>query len=349
MLDPFAPGLLARLPEPPRRVVVVRASRIGDFLCATPALRALRAALPAAEFTVIGLPFNRDLAERSPHVDRFVPFPGFPGIAEQFFDARTATAFFRRMQGEAFDLAIQMHGSGVYANPFTLLLGARHTAGFVRPGDGPSRLDAALPLPDRGHEIDRVLALPRFLGAPDRGRQVEFSLTPADHAAAAVLLADSRPPWIALHPGARDAARRWPAARFAAAGSALRARCGGTLVVVGNAETQQAAVTIAREAGGPVIDLAGRTSLPVLGAVLARCALLLTGDSGPAHIAYALDTPSVTIFGDTDPARWGPPTSGPHAVLDSRGAIASATVEEVFAAACRVMCLTGEHRHSESD
>src|SRR5690606_36333395 len=137
VLDPFAPGLLARLPEPPRRVVVERASRIGDFLCATPALRALRAALPAAEFTVIGLPFNRDLAERSPHVDRFVSFPAFPGIAEQLFDARTATACFRRTLGDPFDPAHQLHGSGVYANPFALLPGARHTAGFVLPGDGP--------------------------------------------------------------------------------------------------------------------------------------------------------------------------------------------------------------------
>jgi len=346
--DPFAPGLLARLPEPPRRVVVVRASRIGDFLCATPALRALRAALPAAEITVIGLPFNRDLAERSPHVDRFVPFPGFPGIAEQFFDARTATACFRRMQAEAFDLALQMHGSGVYANPFTLLLGARHTTGFVRPGDGPGRLDAALPLPNRGHEIDRVLALPRFLGAPDRGRQVEFPLTPADRAEAAALLATGRPPWIALHPGARDASRRWPEARFAAVGSALRARWGGTLVVVGDAETQPAAAAIARASGGSVVDLTGRTSLPVLGAILARCALLLTGDSGPAHIAYALGTPSVTIFGDTDPVRWGPPADGPHAVLDGRGAIASVTAEEVFAAACGVVHHGQEYRHSSA-
>jgi hypothetical protein len=80
--DPTAPGLLTRLPDPPRKVALLRASRIGDFLCATPALRALRRALPEAEITMITLPLLRGLVERSPHLDRFVAFPGFPGIAE---------------------------------------------------------------------------------------------------------------------------------------------------------------------------------------------------------------------------------------------------------------------------
>jgi ADP-heptose:LPS heptosyltransferase len=139
MTDPFVPGLLSRLPEPPRKVALLRASRIGDVLCAVPAFRALRAALPGAEITMVTLPLLRDLVVRSPYLDRFVAFPGFPGIDEQFFDARRATAFFQEMQAEQFDLAVQMQGSGVYSNPFTLMLGARVTAGFVRPGDPPGR------------------------------------------------------------------------------------------------------------------------------------------------------------------------------------------------------------------
>ena len=63
--EPHTPGLLARLPRTPRKVVIVRANRIGDFLCATPAFRALRAALPNAEITLVGLPFVRDLVARS--------------------------------------------------------------------------------------------------------------------------------------------------------------------------------------------------------------------------------------------------------------------------------------------
>src|SRR6185312_11485326 len=146
--DQRAPGLLARLPEAPRKVALLRASRIGDFLCATPAFRALRAALPGAEITLITLPLLRDLVEHSPQLDRFVAFPGFPGIAEQFFDARRTGAFLAEMRAERFDLAIQMQGSGVYSNPFTLLLGAHVTTGFIRQRDEPGLLDGALPIPE---------------------------------------------------------------------------------------------------------------------------------------------------------------------------------------------------------
>ncbi|HET8631291.1 MAG TPA: glycosyltransferase family 9 protein [Thermomicrobiales bacterium] len=313
--DPFAPGLLARLPAPPRKVAVLRASRIGDFICATPAFRALRAALPDAELTIITLPLLRDLATRLPCFDQYAAFPGFPGLAEQFFDARRVVAFFRAMQAERFDLAVQLQGSGVNSNPFTLLLGARSTAGYVRAGDGPGRLAAALPYPGQGHEIARALALTTFLGAPPRGARTIYPLRPEDHAAAAALLAGAPEPLIGLHPDAREATRRWPPARFAAAGAALLRERGGTAVLIGDEGARPAAADVARRLGRPCLDLTGRTSLPVLGAVVARLALLVTNDTGPAHIAYALGTPTVTLFGSADPARYGPPRTGPFRLI----------------------------------
>lgn len=313
--DPFAPDLLARLPEPPRNVAVLRASRIGDFLCATPAFRALRAALPGARLTLITLPMLRDIAGRLPYFDRVIDFPGYPGIAEQLFEARRTAKFFQRMQAERFDLAIQMQGSGVNANPFTLLLDARYTAGFIRPGDLPGKLDAALPLPASGHEIRRVLALTTFLGASSCGERTDFPVRPEDLATAGALLAGFPPPYIGLHPGARDRTRRWPPERFAAAGAALRRRYGGTLVLLGDGWERAATDSVARSLAGSCLDLTDRTALPVLGAVLSRLALLVTNDSGPAHIAYALSTPSITIFGGADPAAYGPLAPGPHRVL----------------------------------
>jgi ADP-heptose:LPS heptosyltransferase len=313
--DQRAPGLLARLPESPRKVALLRASRIGDFLCATPAFRALRAALPGAEITLITLPLLRDLVERSPQLDRFVAFPGFPGIAEQFFDAQRAGAFLAEMRAERFDLAIQMQGSGVYSNPFTLLLGARATAGFIRQHDEPGLLDAAMPIPEHGSETQRTLALANFLGAAPQGERTEFPLLPADRAAAETLLAGAQPPLIGLHAGARDRARRWSPERFAAVGAALHAHCGGTMILLGDTEASLASAHIAQRlhaAGVPCLDLARQTTLPSLGAVIARLMLLVTNDSGPAQIAYALDTPSVTIYGGANPEAYGPPAHGPH-------------------------------------
>ena len=91
------------------------------------------------------MPFIEELAVRSPHIDRFIPFPGFPGMAEQFFDPRKTLEFFQQMQAENFDLAIQMHGSGVYSNPFTLMLGAKTTAGFIRQGDWAEFIALSIP------------------------------------------------------------------------------------------------------------------------------------------------------------------------------------------------------------
>ncbi len=334
MPDAFTPGLLEWLPEPPRKVAIVCASRIGDFLCATPAFRALRTSLPRAEITLIALPFVRELVERSPSLDRHVEFPGFPGMAEQFFDARRAGEFFRRMQAEQFDLAVQMHGSGVYSNPFTLLLGARYTAGFVREEDGAGRLDAAMCWPEHERAARRTLLLAAFLGAEPQGEHIEFPLSAADRRAADALLAGCAPPLIGLHPGAREAAKLWPAARFAEAGVKLRRNTGGTLVVIGGPEEEAIGARIAAEAGPPALNLTGPRSLGEMGGIIARLDLLITNDSGPAHVAYALGISSVTLFGETDPTIWGPPTRPEHRIIAAAGGrIDSIGVDEVVSAA----------------
>jgi ADP-heptose:LPS heptosyltransferase len=251
------------------------------------------------------MPFVEDLVARSPHLDRFIPFPGFPGMAEQFFAADRTLNFFQQMQAERFDLAIQLHGSGVYSNPFTLMLGARTTAGFIRSGDAAGCLNAAFPMPENLHEIRRVLALIRFLGLPAQGESLEFPLEQVDRQAAQGLLADLKPPLIGLHPAAGDVSKRWPIDRFAQVGQALQQHCGGTVVIIGSQEAGALAEHATQRIAHGAVNLAGKTSLPVLGAVIDRLSVLITNDSGPAHIAYARQIPTVTLFGHTDPKIWG--------------------------------------------
>src|SRR5438132_13978245 len=312
------PGLLQCLPRPPRRVAVLRASRIGDFICTTPALRALRAALPDSKIAVITLPALGDIVERLPYIDQYVEFPGLPGIAEQLFEPADAISFFQRIQSEDLDLAIQMQGSGAYSNSYMLMMGGRATAGFIRRGDGPGLLDAALPLPNSGHETDRMLALVQFLGAARQGREPDFRLTAADRAEAEELLAGAARPLIGLHPASRDSRRGWPVERFAATGRQLQERAGGTLIVFAEGEHASQASTVVEAAGGRAINLAGRLSLPVLGAVIRTLDVLVTNDSGPAHIAYTLATPTVTIVGKGDSERYGPVVDGPFRLLRDR-------------------------------
>lgn len=310
MVHAFASKLTANLT--PRKIVLVRASRIGDFVCATPAFRVWRSAFPKAEITLVAMPFVAELVARSPHLDRFVAFPGFPGMAEQFFQSQRAVQFFQQMQAENFDLAVQMHGSGVYSNPFTLLLGAKVTVGFIRPGDSPGLLDAALPMPDTGHEVQRILSLTDFLGLPRQGEQTEFPLWGVDEDTADRLLFGLPRPLIGLHPGAREATKRWSLDRFLSVGQALQDLTGGTVIVLGGEEERSSGDRLCQSLRSTAVNLAGKTSLPVLGAVIARLALLITNDSGPAHIAYSLNIPTLTIFGGTECDRWGPPGNPAH-------------------------------------
>lgn len=314
-VDPFTPGLLSRLPVAPHKIVLLRASRIGDFLCTIPAIRALRHALPNAEIAMITLPLLRDLVLRSPYIDRYIAFPGFPGMAEQFFSAPEAVQFFRQMQAEQFDLALQMQGSGVYSNPFMLLLGAKATAGFVREGDPPGLLAAALPFPESEHEIRRTLALTTFLGIPSHGEELEFPLWQEDYAQADTLLSNVKPPFIGLHPSARDATRRWSIDHFAEVGRIIGQRHAGTVVLLGEAEDYATGERMAHNMATPCLNLMGKTTLPVLGAIIERLSVLITNDTGPAHIAYALKTPTITIFGGGSPILNGPLDSGPFRVL----------------------------------
>jgi len=114
---------------------------------------------------------------------------------------------------------------------------------------------------------------------------------------------------------ARDATRRWSLARFAAVGRELLLRKGGTVVLLGEAGEWPEIDGVAREIGQACLNLAGKTSLPVLGGVIARLSVLVTNDSGPAHIAYALGTPTATIFGGGNPEANGPPLNARHRVL----------------------------------
>ncbi|MCC6383071.1 MAG: glycosyltransferase family 9 protein, partial [Dehalococcoidia bacterium] len=292
----------------PRRVAVFRALQLGDLLCAVPAVRALRSALPEASITLIGLPWATSFAARFSHlVDAFLPFPGAPGLPEQPASPADLDAFCRRARLQAFDLAVQLHGDGSVTNAVVGRLGARVVAGFSPPNAGPSS-DSFLPYPDNGHEIRRLLDLVVFLGAHPRGEQLEFPLYAADQAAlhyipAAAGLRFGR--YAVLHPGARDPGRRWPPDAFAAAGDDL-ARRGLDVVLTGTESEVALGRAVAARMTAPATLLAGQTSLGALGALVAGAALLVSNDTGVSHVAAALRTRSVVLFTTSDPRRWAP-------------------------------------------
>lgn len=302
----------------PRRIAVFRALKLGDMLCAVPALRALRSHFREAEIILVGLPWAREFVDRYGRLlDGFREFPGFPGLPEQEPDAGRLAAFFDAIRAERFDLAIQMHGSGAVSNRVTDQFGARIQAGFYPP-DGLCPDPATfLAYPEQGLEIRRLLRLVEHLGVESCGESLEFPLTTADHAAAERLAQDHAlldRAYVCIHGGASVPERRWPAEKFAAVADALAER-GLTIVLTGTRSESELTREIAAAMRASAIDLAGQTPLGPLAAVLAGSRLLVCNDTGVSHVADGLGVPSVVISTGNNPERWAPPDGRLHRVL----------------------------------
>lgn len=301
----------------PRRAAVLRAlPGLGDFLCLVPALRALRTALPShqTQILLIGLPANGPLVRRFGHyLDGLVEFPGFPGIPEAPLDLGRFGSRLLALQRQHFDVVLQMHGHGGIMNVFAGLVGASLAAGYYLPGNYCPDPETFLPYVETEPEVRRWSRLLEALGIPSQGEYLEFPLEVRDQEDLATLLrhAGLQPGTFAcIHPGARGRARRWDPACFAAVADAL-VPLGLDVVLTGTTDEKPVvrAVADAMHRRAP-LDLAGRTSLGSLAALLTRARIVICNDTGVSHLAAALGTPSVVVFGDprvaSDPRRWAP-------------------------------------------
>jgi len=300
------------------RLAVLRALHLGDLLCAVPALRSLRAGHPHARVTLIGLPWARELVPRlAPYVDTFEEFPSFPGIVELPLDPARVTAFLARAQRQPYDLLVQLHGSGSHVNELVALCGARRTAGFHAPGDVVPAGGCFVPWPERGTEVQRLLAVPRALGCPDEGEWLELRVDDSDVAAIDAMLAGldiDGAPYVCVHPGARYPSRRWPAERFGEAADVL-ASTGMRVVLTGTAGEAPLTRAVRQSMRAPAVDLTGRLTLGMLAALVKRAALVVCNDTGISHVAAAVGTRSVVIASGSEVARWAPALAARHRVL----------------------------------
>lgn len=308
-----------RLGEPlPQSIAIVRSlPGLGDLLCAVPAWRSLRAAIPQAQITLIGLPWARSFVERfSNYLDNFLEFPGYPGIPEIPPEIAKLPAFFANQQ-QRFDLALQMHGSGIVSNQFTVMLGARVNAGFYLPNQYCPDAERFLPYPVHEPEVWRHLRLMEFLGIPLKGTSLEFPLREEDFAALDAIEEVrhfKNGEYVCVHPGASVSDRRWSVEKFAVVADALAQR-GFQVVLTGTVAEVELTQAVQQAMRFGAIDLAGRTSLGAIAALLSNARLLICNDTGVSHLAAALRVKSVVIFSDSDPNRWAPLERDRHRVL----------------------------------
>jgi ADP-heptose:LPS heptosyltransferase len=302
------------------KIAVLRANAIGDFLFTLPALEALRAAYPRAELVLLGAPWQeRFLSGRPGPVDRVMVVPAQAGIRAPTSDdpGPDPEEFRAAARAERFDLALQLHGGGRNSNPLILSLHARLTAG-LRAEDAPA-LDRWLRYVYHQPEVFRYLETVALVGAAPVTLTPRLATTAAEGVQARQALAGAGvtgTPLVALHPGATDPRRRWPARCFAALGDAL-ADAGAQIIVTGDDSDEPLVREVVDRMRHPAAGLAGRLPLGCLAAAYEQCALVVGNDTGPLHLAAAVGTPTVGIYWTANLANCAPAWRARHRPLVS--------------------------------
>ena len=303
-----------------RRILVVRVDLIGDVVLSLPAVRALRRAYPDATIDMLTLRSTAAiLAGERDDIARVLTFDPsawrWPVGLLRVRPWRDALTLLKDLRAAKYDLAISV--SGDIGSILTRLSGAPRRVGYADEAYG-SFLTDTLPggrYQRRQHEVRYVLALAERAGGDVQPGNDLLTLHVVPEAAAQVraILEDARArlkrsgPTVALHTGARNGqAKRWPPEQFAALAQRLARDLDALVLLVGGPTEQALARAVTALCDAPLVDLVGNTSLPELVALLHDCDLLVTGDSGPMHIACAVRTPVVALHGPTDPGLSGP-------------------------------------------
>ncbi len=282
-----------------KKIAVLRANAIGDLIFSLPALDALRAAYPAAEIVLLGQQWHSVFFEGRPGpISRVVAVPPLHGIHEEdgrtiSWDSAEAEGFFERMAAERFDLAIQLHGGGGHSNSLIRRLRARLSVGLRTPDA--ELLDRWLPFYYYQSEIMRALEVVSLVGAGPVGVEPRLAVLPGDVEESERVVPPTVTPLVLLHPGAGDGRRRWPVTRFIEVGDALAA-AGAKVLVSGSGWEQELVDDIIGQMQQRAQDVCDRLSLRGLAGVLSRCALVVSNDSGPLHVAMAVGAATVGIF-----------------------------------------------------
>ena len=331
---PVVPGV--------RRIVVLRANGLGDYVVAQPALAALRAAYPDATITLVTSPPVAALLDGRPSpVDEVLAAPrvagvrGEPGPDGPPDDApEVVEEFCAALRRRRFDLGVQLHGGGGNANPLMLRFGARVTAGSRAPGAAP--LDRTVPWTSFQHDLMRWLEVVSLVGAEPVHLRPQVAVTAGDRAEAAQALGDVEGPLVAVHPGATDPRRRWLPDRLGELGAALDAR-GARVVLLGGAGDAPLVDEIRAGLGAAAdraVDLSGRLSMSGLVGVLERVDLFVGNDSGPRHLAEAVGTATVGVFTRANLVDVAPLFRARHRVLVSWASRCVVCGADYFAEPC---------------
>ena len=288
------------------RVLIVKPSALGDIVHTFPVVRAIKRALPHAAVDWVVAEQYAELLRLSPHVDETHVFRR--GRWARWWKAETwreLGSFLRRLRSGEYGAVVDLQGL-LRSGLVTRAARSPVKVGFSYAREGASFFYnvKAPPIHGGAHAVERYLSALKPLGI--EADTVEYGLVIPEREALWAEMKTPRQPFVAVNPNARWPSKLWPAERFGEVARELNRRAGLAVVVVGGPDDAGRGAVVARAVGAAAVDLTGKGGLVHLAAVLKRAALLVTNDSGPMHLAVAVGTPTVAVFGPTHPALTGP-------------------------------------------
>ena len=302
--------------DPPRSVLLVRPDHLGDVLFTVPALRHLRRTWPEAHVTMLVGPWSRAVADGIPYLDEVItcPFPWFSRKArrwplEPYWLLRGAA---RRLAIHGFDLSIVMRFDHWWGAWLTQLAGISHRWSYDGAEVSPFQT-RTVPYVSGRHEVLQNLTLVEaatgFPSAPG-DRHLEFRPSAEEILSAGDLLAEEGvqhdDTLVCVHPGTGAPVKLWRNEAWAEVIESLVREHGLRVVVTGGPGETELVADLTERLSVSVVNLVGRTHLGQLASILERCRLVLGVDSGPMHLAVAMGTPTVHLFGPVDARLFGP-------------------------------------------
>jgi lipopolysaccharide heptosyltransferase II len=286
-----------------RRILLIKPSSLGDIVHAMPTLGALRRAHPSAKVTWLVKRQWSGLVERIDGVDRvWAVDPGLKGWLAQV----------PALRAERFDVAVDLQGlfrSAIMG----WMSGAPHRVGFANAREGsPWWYTQRVPVPTvEMHAVDRYRLIATAMGAVDPGPvEFRFRIPQADHDQVDQLLREAGVTpgggWVAMNVSARWPTKRWPSNAFAVLADRLVEAGFGPVLFMGGPDERGDVAAVREHMKTSSFDLSGALPVGLLPSFLSKAALLITNDSGPMHVAAAVGTPVVAMFGPTSPVRTGP-------------------------------------------
>lgn len=296
-----------------KKILVVKPSSLGDVVHSLPFLNAIRDCFPKAEIHWVIAKGLEGLLEGHPMIDGLIIInkDEWKKISVIGETVREIRELFRRLRGERYDVVIDLQGL-LRSGLITMITGAPERVGFAEAREGSTffynrKISAARDL----HAIERYLKVAGDLGCKSKDVIFPFPF-PRRGLSGIKEFKTSLKDYAVLVPGARWNTKIWPAENFGRLAAMLPLKS----VVVGSGKDVPIADRIVEMAGGKAVSLAGRTTLAELVEVMRDARVVISNDSGPMHIAAALNVPVAALFGPTSPERTGPYGKG-HVIIRS--------------------------------